>query len=93
MLENAESELKIKIKITRANGQSISGMLPLDSPAIENIKSVNNSFNYVSYGQYLGQIGVCHHSYIEDNYYYLIAEMAAETSGFECTKECKIEIE
>uniref|UniRef100_A0A914R840 BTB domain-containing protein n=1 Tax=Panagrolaimus davidi TaxID=227884 RepID=A0A914R840_9BILA len=122
MLENAESELKIKVKITNSYGQSISCMLPHDSPAIENIKSLKKSFPFESYDQYQywqtqfkrpttpsplkkrdgvewyllylrrGQIGVFHNSIIHDNYY-LIAEMTAETSGFGCTGDCKIEIE
>uniref|UniRef100_A0A914PP76 Uncharacterized protein n=1 Tax=Panagrolaimus davidi TaxID=227884 RepID=A0A914PP76_9BILA len=124
MLENAESELKIKVKITNANGQSISCMLPFDSSAIENIKSLIATKGIVSFPDYRylywptqfkrpstpsllkkkngvewyllylgkGQIGVFHHSIIHDNYY-LIAEMTAETSGFGCTGDCKIEIE
>uniref|UniRef100_A0AC35FFZ5 BTB domain-containing protein n=1 Tax=Panagrolaimus sp. PS1159 TaxID=55785 RepID=A0AC35FFZ5_9BILA len=122
ILENAESALKIKVRITSANGKSINCMLPHDSHAIEIIKSLKNSFNYVSYGQYLywqpvfkkpstfsslkkrigvewylvycgsGQIGVFNHSYI-DGSHYLIAEMTAETPGFDCMGNFKIEIE
>uniref|UniRef100_A0A914R4M6 Uncharacterized protein n=1 Tax=Panagrolaimus davidi TaxID=227884 RepID=A0A914R4M6_9BILA len=121
ILENAESELKVKVKITNANGKSISCMLPLDSHAIENIKSLKSS-DCVSDQQYVywrtefkkpstpstltkrngvewyllylrsGQIGVCHHSMIHHSHY-LIAEMTAEASGFECTGNWKIEIE
>uniref|UniRef100_A0A914P3V7 BACK domain-containing protein n=1 Tax=Panagrolaimus davidi TaxID=227884 RepID=A0A914P3V7_9BILA len=122
ILENAESELKVKVMITSANGKSLNCMLPLGSHAIENIKSLKTSFNCVSYRQYLywrtefkipstpsplkkrngvewylhyfglGHIGVSHHSLIDDSDY-LIAEMTALTSGFECTPYCKIEIE